>query len=198
VVIKGYATADDGVRASRPPRIAAIFHQIICGEPHGGKICTSYVERQNLTMRMQARRFTPLTNGLSKKSANPKAALPSHVAWYNLVPIHSSLRVMPAIGGGDHRSRLEPSGDACMINEAALRDALLAMATDLRSQYVVFSSVLAELEALRETVRGLDPTFAEVLEQKRKAALQANEPLAERVTAGYDEIIRRLKSGEVC
>ncbi len=85
-----------------------------------------------------------------------------------------------------------------MINENALRDVLLALVTDLRSQYVVTSSIMVEVEALRETVRGLDPTFADVLDQKRKAALQANEKPFALVIDGYDEILRRLKSGEVC
>ena len=85
-----------------------------------------------------------------------------------------------------------------MINENALRDALLALATDGRSTYVMISSVLNEVTALRETVRGLDPTFAEILEKKRQAAAQSDAEVVKAVIFQYDEIIRRLTSGEVC
>lgn len=85
-----------------------------------------------------------------------------------------------------------------MINEYALRDALLALATDGRSNYLMISSVLNELAALRETVRGLDPTFADILEQKRQEAAQENAEVVKAVVVRYDEIIRRLSNGEVC
>jgi len=57
-----------------------------------------------LMMRIQMRRFTRLTNGLSKKLANLKAALALHFAWYNFVRVHSRLRVTPAMEAGiaDH------------------------------------------------------------------------------------------------
>ena len=67
------------------------------GDPEPRFISTSMVERQNLTMRMQMRRFTRLTNGFSKKLANLKAALALHFAWYNFVRIHSTLRVTSAM-----------------------------------------------------------------------------------------------------
>jgi hypothetical protein len=85
-----------------------------------------------------------------------------------------------------------------MINENALRDALLALATDGRSNYVMISSVLNELAAIREIVRGLDPTFAHILDQKRQEAGQSDAESASAVIARYDEIIRRLYDGEVC
>jgi len=53
------------------------------GEPDAERICTSHVERQNLTMRMQIRRLTRLTNAFSKKWENLKAALAIYYAWYN-------------------------------------------------------------------------------------------------------------------
>ena len=85
-----------------------------------------------------------------------------------------------------------------MINENALRDALLALATDGRSNYVMISSVLNELAAIREIVRGLDPTFAHILDQKRQGAAQGDAESVRVVIARYDEIIRRLYNGEVC
>jgi len=79
------------------------------GEPDWAHISTSYIERQNLTMRMQMRRFTRLTNAFSKKLENLKAAVALHFAWYNFVRVHSSLRVTPAMEAGiaDHVWNLE-------------------------------------------------------------------------------------------
>jgi hypothetical protein len=71
-----------------------------CGEPEQRHICTSHVERQNLTMRMQMRRFTRLTNAFSKKLTNLKAACALHFAHYNFCRVHSSLRVTPAMAAG--------------------------------------------------------------------------------------------------
>jgi hypothetical protein len=69
------------------------------GRPDPERICTSHVERQNPTMRMQIRRLTRLTNAFSKKWENLWAALCLHFA-YNLCRIHRSLRVTPAMEAG--------------------------------------------------------------------------------------------------
>ena len=76
----------------------------IMGDPDEELISTSFIERQNLTMRMQMRRFTRLTNGFSKKLPNLRAAVAIHFAHYNFVRVHSSLRVTPAMEAGltDH------------------------------------------------------------------------------------------------
>ena len=76
----------------------------IMGNPDKRSISTSYIERQNLTMRMQMRRLTRLTNGFSKKLVNLKAALALHFAWYNFGRIHQTLKVTPAMEAGiaDH------------------------------------------------------------------------------------------------
>jgi hypothetical protein len=63
-------------------------------------ISTSLIERQNLTMRMQMRRFTRLTNGFSKKLENLKAAVALHFCHYNFVRLHGSTRVTPAMAAG--------------------------------------------------------------------------------------------------
>jgi hypothetical protein len=70
------------------------------GNPDPKLISTSYVERQNLTMRMSMRRLTRLTNAFSKNWDNLDKALALHFAYYNFCRIHSSLRVTPAMEAG--------------------------------------------------------------------------------------------------
>ena len=70
------------------------------GNPDPAKMCTSHVERQNLTIRMQMRRLTRLTNAFSKKWEKLWAAYCLHFAWYNFCRIHQTLRVTPAMQAG--------------------------------------------------------------------------------------------------
>src|SRR6266850_173747 len=76
----------------------------ITGNPDPRKVSTSYVERNNLTLRMQMRRFTRLTNAHSKKIENMGHALALHFVYYNFCRIHQTLRVTPAMEAGiaDH------------------------------------------------------------------------------------------------
>jgi IS1 family transposase len=83
-----------------PSPIAEVISKVRQGNPDPEHISTSYVERQNLTMRMQMRRLTRLTNAFSKKVENLKAAVALHFAWYNFVRVHNSLRVTPAMEAG--------------------------------------------------------------------------------------------------
>lgn len=87
-----------------PGDIKGIEITKITGKPKTENICTSYVERQNLTIRMQMRRFTRLTNGFSKKLKNLKCALDLHFFHYNFMRVHQTLRVTPAMESGitDH------------------------------------------------------------------------------------------------
>ena len=79
------------------------------GEPNIDHISTSYVERSNLTCRMQMRRFTRLTNGFSKKLANLRANVALHFMHYNFCRVHQTLRVTPAMEAGiaDHVWEIE-------------------------------------------------------------------------------------------
>jgi IS1 family transposase len=83
-----------------PAHVVAAMPTRITGEPDWRHISTSHIERQNLTMRMQMRRFTRLTNAFSKKLLNLKAQVAIHFAHYNFVRVHSSLRVTPAMEAG--------------------------------------------------------------------------------------------------
>ena len=73
---------------------------ILAGSPDPKHISTSFVERQNLTMRMGMRRFTRLTNGFSKKIENHEAAIALHFMHYNFCRVHKTLRVTPAMEAG--------------------------------------------------------------------------------------------------
>lgn len=83
-----------------PGPITEVISKVRQGAPDPAEISTSYVERQNLTIRMALRRFTRLTNAFSKKLDNLKAAVALHFAYYNFCRVHSSLRVTPAMEAG--------------------------------------------------------------------------------------------------
>jgi len=70
---------------------------VISGNPDEAKICTSHVERLNLSLRTQVRRMTRLTNAFSRKLENHRAAIALYLGWYNFCQIHGSLRVTPAM-----------------------------------------------------------------------------------------------------
>jgi len=100
MLIKTYQDAEGRDTRYSPSQIVNALPIPVTGNPKPGLISTSHIERQNLTIRMQLRRFTRLTNAFSKKLENLKAALALHFAWYNFCRIHSSLRVTPAMASG--------------------------------------------------------------------------------------------------
>ncbi len=107
MLVKVYGTEEREEGAPEwygPPRVIAAMPTPIMGKPHPRYISTSYIERQNLTIRMQARRFTRLTNAFSKKLSNLKAQVALHFAHYNFVRIHQTLRCTPVMAAGitDH------------------------------------------------------------------------------------------------
>lgn len=99
---KHYADAQAG-RYS-PPRMVSSTTEVIRGNPMKKYISTSYVERQNLTMRMSMRRFTRLTNAFSKSVEHHAAMVDVYFAFYNFCRVHQTLRVTPAMQAGltDH------------------------------------------------------------------------------------------------
>jgi hypothetical protein len=99
-LIKIYASQREGEQRYSPGELVEAVPVVISGNPNPHRICTSHVERQNLTMRMQIRRLTRLTNAFSKKFENHKAAIALHFAYYNFVKIHQTLRVTPAMETG--------------------------------------------------------------------------------------------------
>jgi transposase-like protein/IS1 family transposase len=103
-VIKVYVNDPEGQRRYSPPDVTHTEKIPVMGKPDPRKICTSHVERQNLTIRMQMRRLTRLTNAFSKKWENLWAAYCLHFGWYNFCRIHQSLRITPAMAAGitDH------------------------------------------------------------------------------------------------
>jgi IS1 family transposase len=98
-----YGQHDSATKYSPSP-ILEVISKVKQGNPDEDHISTSYVERQNLTMRMQMRRFTRLTNAFSKKLDNLKFAVALHFAFYNFCRVHKTLRVTPAMEAGitDH------------------------------------------------------------------------------------------------
>jgi IS1 family transposase len=90
----------EAARRYSPPKITEVISRVIDGNPNPDHVSTSFIERQNLTMRMQMRRLTRLTNAFSKKLDNLKAACALHFAHYNFCRLHSSLRMTPAMAAG--------------------------------------------------------------------------------------------------
>ena len=100
ILVKEYGTENTDERRYSPPRIIAATKTPIHGAPVTEKICTSHVERLNLDVRMKCRRFTRLTNAFSRKLANHRAAVALTVAHFNLVKMHSSIRMTPVMKAG--------------------------------------------------------------------------------------------------
>jgi IS1 family transposase len=105
------APADSDVRETRysPAVCIGCDLKVVSDDPDPKHVSTSYVERQNLTMRMGMRRFTRLTNAFSKKVENHAAMVAIHFLYYNFARIHKTLRITPAMTAGlsDHVWSLE-------------------------------------------------------------------------------------------
>lgn len=108
-LVKIYGASADDERRYSPAQCIGAVPTTIMGNPNPKHVSTSYVERQNLTMRMSIRRFTRLTNGFSRKIENHMAAVALYFMWYNFGRIHQTLRVTPAMEAGvsDHAWTVE-------------------------------------------------------------------------------------------
>jgi transposase-like protein/IS1 family transposase len=103
-LIKVYRASQDGEARYSPAEVQSVEVVPVYGQPDPERICTSIIERSNLSLRMGLRRFTRLTNGYSKKWENHCAAVMLWFAYYNFCRIHSTIRVTPAMESGitDH------------------------------------------------------------------------------------------------
>ncbi len=103
------APSDAEQRRYSPAKCIGTDMKVVSGNPDPKHVSTSFVERQNLTMRMSMRRFTRLTNAFSKKFDNHRAAVALHFMYYNFGRIHKTLRITPAMAAGlsDHVWSLE-------------------------------------------------------------------------------------------
>jgi IS1 family transposase len=106
-VVKHYTPGPAVVEAARrysPPAVVEVKREVIFGRIEEDQICTSHVERLNLSVRMASRRFTRLTNAFSKKLENHAAAVSLFVGHYNFCRVHEALRITPAMALGvtDH------------------------------------------------------------------------------------------------
>ena len=104
-IVKEYSSPNrEDQRKYSPAERVAVYKSAITGDPNPNKVCTSYIERANLTVRTHCKRLARLTLAFSKKLENFKAAIALHLAYYNFVKNHGSLRFTPAMEAGIEKS----------------------------------------------------------------------------------------------
>jgi transposase-like protein/IS1 family transposase len=103
-LVKQYAVGREGEARYAPPKIQRTIKTAYTGDPEEKRVCTSHIERTNLSVRMGMRRMTRLTNAFSKKAENLKAAFALWLTFYNFCRVHKTLRCTPAMAAGiaDH------------------------------------------------------------------------------------------------
>ncbi|MCK1606342.1 DDE-type integrase/transposase/recombinase [Bradyrhizobium sp. 166] len=118
MLVKIYGSDPQAQKRYSPAKLIGIDKDLILGSPDMAHISTSYVERQNLTMRMSMRCFTRLTNAFSKKVENHYHALSLYFVWYNFVKSHKSLKgLTPALAAGLVSSPLDMSDIVTLIDK---------------------------------------------------------------------------------
>ena len=100
MLVKLYGNDPEGERRYSPPICLGAIPTVVTGNPDPDHISTSFVERQNWTVRTTMRRYTRLSNGFSRKVENHMAAVAINYFAYNFIKIHSTLRVSPAMAAG--------------------------------------------------------------------------------------------------
>jgi IS1 family transposase len=116
-IVKSYEAEPAGEGRYSPPSVSATAKTPISGAPIAELVSTSYVERNNLNIRMGVRRFTRLTNAFSKKLENHAAAVALYVAHHNFVRRHMTTRVTPAMAAGVE-ARMWSMGELLEASEA--------------------------------------------------------------------------------
>jgi len=105
-VIKTFSHTDlEEQRRYSPPSVLKIKKSAVQGDPDMNLVSTSYVEKQNHTVRMHCRRLSRLTNAFSKKRENFEAAISLHYAYYNFCKRHQTIRCTPAMEAGIEKSQ---------------------------------------------------------------------------------------------
>ncbi len=105
-VIKTFTHTDlEATRRYSPPSVLKIEKKAVSGNPDMNLVSTSYVEKQNHTVRMHCRRLSRLTNAFSKKRENFDAAIGLHYAYYNFCKRHTTIRCTPAMEAGIETSQ---------------------------------------------------------------------------------------------
>ena len=122
MLVKLFGASPDSMKGRySPAECIGARKERIEGNPDPKHISTSYVERQNLTMRMQMRRFTRLTNAFSKKIENHCHSLALYFVWYNWVRLHKAHRLTPAMSAGLTDKLMEMKDIVALIDDAEMK-----------------------------------------------------------------------------
>ena len=121
-LVKVYGNDPEGQKRYSPAQCLGTQRVEVIGDPDPRHISTSFIERQNLTMRMQMRRFTRLTNAFSKKIENHMHMVALFYMWYNFGRVHQTLRVTPAMEAGlsSHVWSVQEIISQCSAGEAKI------------------------------------------------------------------------------
>jgi hypothetical protein len=120
-LVKLYGNPPEAEKRYSPAECIGAKREMISGNPDPKHVSTSYAERQNLTTRMQMRRFTRLTNAFSKKFENHVHMVALYTVWYNFVKTHKAHRLSPAMAAGISDRLWSIEDIATLVEAAALK-----------------------------------------------------------------------------
>jgi IS1 family transposase len=144
MLVKIYGESSEPEKRYSPAVCITCESKTISGKPDRKHVSTSYVERQNLTMRMHMRRFTRLTNAFSKKLENHIAAVSLHFMFYNFIRIHQTLRITPAMAAGVTDRLWDIADIVRMVEEREARELKESRAERNERSYNPFGSALGQ------------------------------------------------------